>query len=812
MTALRPPLLLTLTLLLAAPPSIAAPSPFEAAEEALKATDHDAARRLYAQALASPATLPVSRAYALARYGLALRQVDRHDEALLALNEAVAAAQGTSDEQTEAAARRYRGRVFHERGELERAREDYARARAVFERLGPKDELLKSLLAEAALVHELDRAPEAYERYADALELARTLGDTRQEEASLFGLAWILGNIGETATAVWLVEQARSLAEDSGEQWRVQRAGERLAEALYEDGRLEDARRLASDTLAALPTDRAERARRCRLVIALSLVALSRPVEALQVLAAEVEEEGRSTYLMDEVYFARAEALLGIGRVDEADRAAEDGRRLAVRPAHRARGLGLGAQIALRRGERTTAVRLLEQTLALHEWRWEQIRPEHLTRFAHRNPVRHAETLLMLYADQQRVRDAIVLARRLKSRAFTEQLVRDRLAGSAVGWTAERRLRERASLELLNQLPTPQEQPAPAPPVPLLDFYQLDHELLVFVQYHGLSLHRLPVERHQLSEAVDRLHRAVVEADPEWLVYAEQVSAGVLRPLEPVLSGLPEGPLAIVPHRALHRLSFALLPHREGLLIDRFAVFYAPSAAALATAVSGSAPPIEAQRALLVGDAEKDLPEAFRSSLNAAARFPGSRLLLRGDATEEAVRRVLPTADVVHFAVHGHQSDGTQPAYVRLRPTLGFDGRLEADEVLDLSLRARLVVLSACETGVGRPILGDEIPGVLDRAFLLAGADAVISTRWRIDDLSARLLTDRLYAGLPEKGRLGAFVAAQRALRNSPTSVMSMAARTRRGSCRGAGPCGAAETPLSHPYHWAGFTFLGDHR
>jgi hypothetical protein len=55
------------------------------------------------------------------------------------------------------------------------------------------------------------------------------------------------------------------------------------------------------------------------------------------------------------------------------------------------------------------------------------------------------------------------------------------------------------------------------------------------------------------------------------------------------------------------------------------------------------------------------------------------------------------------------------------------DGRLEVREVFGLDLHARLVVLSACETGLGTLSRGDEIVG-LQRAFLYAGTPAVVTT------------------------------------------------------------------------------------
>jgi len=65
----------------------------------------------------------------------------------------------------------------------------------------------------------------------------------------------------------------------------------------------------------------------------------------------------------------------------------------------------------------------------------------------------------------------------------------------------------------------------------------------------------------------------------------------------------------------------------------------------------------------------------------------------------------------------------------------GEDGLLQVREIRDLELRADLVTLSACDTGNGK-LLGQEGIASLERAFLLAGAKAVIASLWTADDTS----------------------------------------------------------------------------
>src|SRR5213592_921066 len=79
------------------------------------------------------------------------------------------------------------------------------------------------------------------------------------------------------------------------------------------------------------------------------------------------------------------------------------------------------------------------------------------------------------------------------------------------------------------------------------------------------------------------------------------------------------------------------------------------------------------------------------------------------------------------------------------------DGRLEVHEVFGLHLAADLVVLSACQTGLGSGALADVPAGDdwvgLTRAFLHAGAANVVATLWAVDDWATAALMERFYEG-----------------------------------------------------------------
>jgi CHAT domain-containing protein len=143
-------------------------------------------------------------------------------------------------------------------------------------------------------------------------------------------------------------------------------------------------------------------------------------------------------------------------------------------------------------------------------------------------------------------------------------------------------------------------------------------------------------------------------------------------------------------------------------------------------------------------------------------------------------------------------------------PPHGEDGFLTAEEVIGLDLRnTDLVVLSACETGLGRVAGGEGVFG-LQRAFTMAGARTVVASLWKVDDQATRVLMERFYDNHWNR-RMGKL----EALREAQLWLLKEASARDKAGIRGADPPNEDSSDKDGrlpPYYWASFTLSGDWR
>ncbi len=180
------------------------------------------------------------------------------------------------------------------------------------------------------------------------------------------------------------------------------------------------------------------------------------------------------------------------------------------------------------------------------------------------------------------------------------------------------------------------------------------------------------------------------------------------------------------------------------------------------------------------------LPDSKREVETVAQDLPRpDTILLGADATEGRFKHLpLASTSIIHLALHGYADDDYPDRSALIfapDPTGREDGLLQVREIRSLHLDAKLVTLSACNTGVG-PTSEAEVDNIVN-AFIEAGADTVVSTLWDLEDHSTEHLMNVFYSQLALHHRK------VDALRTAQLDLLNQGLP---------------------PYYWASFQIVGD--
>ena len=136
---------------------------------------------------------------------------------------------------------------------------------------------------------------------------------------------------------------------------------------------------------------------------------------------------------------------------------------------------------------------------------------------------------------------------------------------------------------------------------------------------------------------------------------------------------------------------------------------------------------------------------ADQSLKTIGAGFSSPDFLLNEEATKGRFLRELPSYTIVHLYSHAKaDSSGSEPALYF------YDSLLTLSELQTLDkLQARLIVLTACETGAGRQMKGEGVFS-LARGFAAAGIPSTVTTLWEVDEKATYMLTELFYKYLQE--------------------------------------------------------------
>lgn len=236
----------------------------------------------------------------------------------------------------------------------------------------------------------------------------------------------------------------------------------------------------------------------------------------------------------------------------------------------------------------------------------------------------------------------------------------------------------------------------------------------------------------------------------------------LIAPIADLLPANPEARIIFIPQGPLFSVPFPALQNDRGVyLIENHTILTAPAIQVLGLTHQHhrrlqSNPD---NTALVVGNPTMPaLPDNPSEPLDplpgaeieaqAIAKILETEPVIGAAATKPEIVRKMQSSRLIHLATHGLLNElkplGWEvPGAMALAPTANSDGLLTSSEILDLRLQADLVVLSACNTGLG-DITGDGVIG-LSRSFIAAGTSSLIVSLWAVPDAPTAELMAEFY-------------------------------------------------------------------
>ncbi|HEV2706277.1 MAG TPA: CHAT domain-containing protein [Pyrinomonadaceae bacterium] len=344
----------------------------------------------------------------------------------------------------------------------------------------------------------------------------------------------------------------------------------------------------------------------------------------------------------------------------------------------------------------------------------------------------------------------------------------------------------------------------------LLQYAVLENKILIWViSKSKISVVSQEVSQKELNEKVtgyvQMVSRAAEPEKEDALRGARDLFDILIRPVEALLDREKE--LCVIPDKVLNRLPFATLVSRSSgrYLIEDYLLLtsQSPTIFVLCSERAAQKEGDREETLLSVGNPRidrtayptlPDLPLSAREAVKVASYY-GASPLTENQASLPAVMSEITKADVLHFALHS-ALDEEVPLRSKLllasaaqgaSETASPDSALYAYEVYNLKLpQARLVVLSACQTGAERYYNGEGMSS-LARPFISAGVPLVVASLWPVDSDA----TSELMIGFHRHRRRDGLSTAA-ALRAAQLEMLR-------------GPV----AHFHHPYYWAPFTLIG---
>jgi CHAT domain-containing protein len=344
----------------------------------------------------------------------------------------------------------------------------------------------------------------------------------------------------------------------------------------------------------------------------------------------------------------------------------------------------------------------------------------------------------------------------------------------------------------------------------LLQYAVLDDKLVMLLITKGSIKSRLSqVTAWQISGKAEKF-LSLLSKPPrnnlgEVLSCARDLYDDLIGPVEDLLDRQKQ--LYIIPDKVLNKIPFGALVSRSNrFLIEDYTVAFSPSSSVFIKCSKAALKKtgVETEQILSIGNPRfggdefpwlEDLRSAADEARRVAQLYERKSVLVADEATAARIRSEMAKADVIHYAGH-YVVNPDSPLLSRFalaqspseanRPQ-PQNGHMTASEIYNMELpHLRLVVLSACQTGIERAYKGEGAISMA-RPFIKVGTPVVIASLWQIETESTAELMVRFH-----KYRKGEIPSTVEALKRAQTDMIS-----------------DKKSIYSHPYFWASFVPIG---
>ncbi len=735
--------------------------------------------------------------------GIWYKNLGQYEKSLEFLEQSLAAAVARQDQDAEALVLNNMGNTQRLLGNHEQSLGLHTRALAAARASGGKQNEARSLNTLGSTYYALGDYPQALQYHRDALAIRRQLSDPQGEASSLDGAGRALHRLGDTGGALDALREALAIRQRIRDQYGETDTLQHLAEVERDQGRLEEARQHVE---AAVALDESLRERITSPELRATYIAAEQGkyevfIDVLQALhradasaghaaaALKVSERSRARVLLESLVDARVDLRRGIEpalleRERVLQRQLNDASTQLSRTLARAQGTVQPSDAAEKVERLTADYQQLQAQIRQQSPRYAAVtQPQPLDAAAIQQSVVDKDSVLLEFALGEHkswlwaVTPGSVTSVELPARREIERSARSFYEAL----TARQKARGESSTAYATRVTAADAR---------LDEQTRVVSQLLLSGIAGQLATEWKSKRLVIAAAgvLEYLPFAALRAPDQTLLAARHEivsipSASVLATLRREIANRPRAarPLAIV--------ADPVFSADDPRLAGR------PSTTPPPARDDAASRAVEAADALYTRADLSRLPFS-RDEANAIASLSGGSATLK--VTDFQASRALVLSNtlsdhrIVHFATHG-VVDSERPSLSALILSLvdergtRLNGYLRLHDIYNLRLEADLVVLSACQTALGKEIKGEGLVG-LTRAFFYAGAPRVVASLWQVNDLATAELMKKFYRGLLQQ-------------RLRPAAALR-----------------AAQLEMSRdprwkaPYYWAGFVLQGEWR